>query len=150
MIQRIQSLFLLLAALIALALFFVPSELIVFTKGNEQMFAYTMSPFGIPEGTSPIIYGLFAADTAIFLLALIALFQYKNRKKQLRTSRALILLSAIQMGQLFAFTLYRAPFHEKMYTWAAYLPVGTIVFALLAGIFIKRDEDLVRSADRIR
>jgi hypothetical protein len=150
MIQRIQSLFLLLAALIAVALFFIPSELIIFTKSNELMYAYTMNPFGVPQGTSAIIYGLFIANLGVFLFSMVAIFQYKNRKRQMKTSRGVLILSVIQMGQLFAFTLYRADFHEKVYTWAAFLPVGSIVFVLLAGIFIKKDEDLVRSADRIR
>jgi hypothetical protein len=147
MIQRIQTVFLLLAALIAVALFIVPIE--VYSSATES-FSYTLLPFGVKEGTSPIIYGLFAANSGVLIFALAAIFQYKNRKRQLKTSRMLLLLSAMQMGLMFVFSLYNAEGFTKSYTWAAYLPVGTIIFALLAGVFIKKDEALVRSADRIR
>lgn len=147
MIQRIQSVFLLLVAIIAALLFVFPAEMYV--SGTETV-SYTLLPFGVKEGTSPIIYGLFAANVGIIILALVCIFQYKNRRKQLKTSRLLMLLSAMQVSLMFVFSLYEAEGFTKSYTWAAYLPLGTIVFSLLAGVFIKKDEELVRSADRIR
>ncbi|HEY1039244.1 MAG TPA: DUF4293 domain-containing protein [Bacteroidia bacterium] len=147
MIQRIQSVFLLLVAIIAALLFVFPAEIYVSTS---ETISYTLLPFGVKEGTSPIIYGLFATNIALIGMAFMAIFQYKNRRKQLKTSRLLMLLSAMQVSLMFVFSLYNAEGYVKSYTWAAYLPLGTIVFALLAGIFIKKDEELVRSADRIR
>lgn len=147
MIQRIQSVFLLLVAIAAGLLFIVPVE--IFTNQQES-FSYTLLPFSIKEETSPIIYGLFAANIGVILTSFICIFQYKNRKKQLKTSRMLMILACIEVSLLFAFSIYSKEGFDKSYTWAAYLPIGMIVFALLAGIFIKKDEELVRSADRIR
>jgi Domain of unknown function (DUF4293) len=147
MIQRIQSVFLLFVAIIAALLFVFPAEMYV--SANETLF-YTLLPFGVKQGTSPIIYGLFASNLGLIVLALVSIFQYTNRKKQLKTSRLLMLLAAMQVSLMFVFSLYTAEGYVKSYTWAAYLPLGTIVFSLLAGVFIKKDEELVRSADRIR
>lgn len=147
MIQRIQSVFLLFVAIIAALLFVFPAE--IYISATETI-KYTLLPFGVKEGTSPIIYGLFAANLGLIILAIVCIFQYKNRRKQLKTSRLLMLLAAMQVSLMFVFSLYDAEGYTKSYTWAAYLPIGTIVFSLLAGIFIKKDEELVRSADRIR
>ncbi|MDP2386105.1 MAG: DUF4293 domain-containing protein [Bacteroidota bacterium] len=147
MIQRIQTVFLLSVAIIAALLFVFPAE--VYASSTETIF-YTLLPFGVKEGTSPIIYGLFATNIGLIILAFVSIFQYKNRKKQLKTSRLLMLLSAMQVSLMFVFSLYNKEGYTKDYTWAAYLPLAMIVFSLLAGIFIKKDEELVRSADRIR
>lgn len=147
MIQRIQSVFLLLVTVIAVLLFFIPVEIY---SSAKEVFSYTLLPFGVKEGTSPIIYGLFAANTGVIVVSILCIFQYKNRKKQLKTSRMLMLLAGMEVGLLFAFSIYSKEGYEKTYNWTAYLPLAMIVFALLAGIFIKKDEELVRSADRIR
>jgi len=147
MIQRIQSVFLLFVAIIAALLFVFPAEMYV--SSTETIF-YTLLPFGVKVVTSHIIYGLFAANIGLIVLSFVAIFQYKNRRKQLKTSRLLMLLSAMQVSLMFVFNLYNAEGYRKDFTWAAYLPLGMIVFSLLAGIFIKKDEELVRSADRIR
>lgn len=147
MIQRIQTVFLLFVVIIAALLFVFPAEMYV---SATETVSYTLLPFGVKEGTSPIIYGLFAANIGIIILGLTCIFQFKNRRKQLKTSRLLMLLSAMEVSLMFVFSLYDGAGFEKSYTWAAYLPLGMIVFALLAGVFIKKDEELVRSADRIR
>lgn len=147
MIQRIQTVFLMLVAVIAVLLFVVPVE--IYTSGAEVL-EYSLLPVGLKEGTSPIIYGLCAANAGILIFSLVAVFQYKNRNKQLKTSRVPLILAVMQMGTLFVFSLYAKEGFIKTYTWASFLPIGVMLFSLLAGVFIKKDEELVRSADRLR
>lgn len=147
MIQRIQTIFLLFVAADALLLLSLP--LVTYTAGAET-FSYSLLPIGLREGTSPVFYGMFAANLGILILSIAAIFQYKNRKRQLKTTRVLILLAAMLMGLLFVFPLYNADGYIRTYNLAAYLPAIVIILALLAGMFIKKDEELVRSADRIR
>jgi hypothetical protein len=39
---------------------------------------------------------------------------------------------------------------DKRILWPSYLPIVSMIFAFLAGRAIQKDEELVRSADRIR
>src|SRR5690606_4550224 len=140
MIQRIQSIYLLLASACAFALFAVP--------------------FGsTPEPTSSGIYadgvynlldsiGLLVLFCAAGALALISIFMFNNRKNQMMVGRLAIMVNVI--GILIVIVLYfnqpaalQAIDDQKNYP-GLLLPIAFLVFGILALRAKKKDEMLVR------
>lgn len=136
MIQRIQTLYLLVALLISTGLIFV-------------FYIWTNS-----EGTE-----VFAKDEPFILvgfllsgvLSLISIISFKDRKRQFVLGRLNIILNFI----LLAFFVYRSLnlsggtlVSEKGI--GMLFPIFSIVFLVLANKAIKKDEDLVKSVDRLR
>ncbi len=85
------------------------------------------------------------------LLALIAIVFYKRRKNQFVINRLNLLLNLFLLG----FFVYRSlnlsgetPVSEKGI--GMLIPVISIVLLVLANRAIKKDEDLVKSVDRLR
>jgi peptidoglycan/LPS O-acetylase OafA/YrhL len=133
MIQRIQSLYLFLAAIASITL----------------SLAVSNSWLGLQfTGSAELV--VFAESVLCAFLALGALFRYKNRQQQFVVNRINLLLQLFLLG----FFVYRslnlsggsAP--EKGI--GMLIPVFSIVLLVLANRAIKHDEDLVKSADRLR
>ncbi|MBC8265752.1 MAG: DUF4293 family protein [Flavobacteriales bacterium] len=129
MIQRIQSLFLLLSATISiLIVFYFP----VFESDEISIF---------------LTEAFFYARLSIFLsvgLAIFSIFQFKNRNRQLiinQISKLCITISFIIII-----------FSREDYNFAIglFLLIIPYLLIILANYFIKKDEKLVKSADRIR
>lgn len=149
MIQRIQTLFLLIAFVLQIVLFFQPLAVLqldeatfydIYLKGyvfNHQ----------IQYSFSLLIFALITT-----LLNLIIIFLYKKRILQMRlTVYNTILLIGLQ--GIIAYTIYATSDHlnaEIFLQFAAILPIIISILHLIAFKYIKRDEELVRSADRIR
>ena len=135
MIQRIQSVYLFLVILInVLAVLFLANTLdktadLVFEIGYEYH-----------------IYFLI-----ISILSLWSLFAFKKRSFQLKTGRINLILNFVALG-FFIYWLLILPgeinFSKKGI--GLIIPVISIVFIFLAQKAIKRDDDLVKSADRFR
>ena len=136
MIQRVQSLYLMLVVLLNPAVvFWFP---LWKTKQDIEVFAV--------ETTWLVI--LFALSG---LLALISIFMFKNRKLQFVLGRLNIILNFVLLGFFVYWTLMipgEMQISEKGI--GMFLPVLSIVFLVLANKAIKRDEDLVKSVDRLR
>ena len=82
------------------------------------------------------------------------IFNFKNRRFQMKISLFCTLLIAIFIG-VATFTTYQAqdifsPEIGGVFGAGYFLPVGAILFNWLSVRFIKKDEDMVRSADRLR
>jgi peptidoglycan/LPS O-acetylase OafA/YrhL len=91
-------------------------------------------------------------NAAVGVLALIAIFLYKNRNLQIRAGNLALLLDCGMIGLLFfsadaTSTTIQAKVH---YMYGSYLPVIIAIFLFAAVRYIKRDDALVRSADRLR
>jgi len=136
MIQRIQTLYLLVAVVISAGLIFVfdlytdNNQTLVFAKDN-----YTY-------------LGLFLGSA---LLSLISIFRFKNRKSQFILGRLNIILNFILLGVFVYQSLNlsgETDVSEKGI--GMILPIFSIVFLALANKAIKKDEDLVKSVDRLR
>jgi len=146
MIQRIQTLFLLLAAAAAFSLFAFP-----FASTPEGVTASTMFADGQYNLSDHI--GLLVLFSLAGGLALISIFLFKNRKTQLLVGRLSIIANII--GLVLAIALFMQDF-EKLGAVdpddgiGLYLPIAFLVFALLALRFISKDEKLVKSMDRLR
>ncbi|RXG12544.1 putative protein DUF4293 [Leeuwenhoekiella aestuarii] len=136
MIQRIQSVYLILAVIVSAGLHFaIP---VYSTSSGEPVYAVAHLE----------LVALFFGSA---LLSLITIFLFKNRKLQFVLGRLNIILNFILLGVL----VYQsqilsggAAAPEKGI--GMLIPIISIVFIALANKAIKRDEDLVKSVDRLR
>mgnify|MGYP001826327331 FL=1 len=136
MIQRKQSLYLLIVALMAALL---PIWLYLWVNpSGDQVFAQN----------EMVAMVSFYASSA---LAIIAILFFKNRQNQFVTNRLNMILNLFLLG----FFVYRSLnlsgetlVSEKGI--GMLIPVFSIVFLVLANRAIKKDEDLVKSVDRLR
>ncbi len=100
-----------------------------------------------------------------FILLTVTLFSYRNRPRQLKLCTATFFLNILLLGLLFlgpdmlSVNLSNAldlgldkQTARKMvhYQWGSFFPFGSLIFINLASRFIKKDENLIRSADRLR
>jgi Domain of unknown function (DUF4293) len=146
MIQRVQSLFLLSAAIISVLLLYLPVfELLPQTIEVTKIAA--SRPF-----TLSINALLSILNGAIGILSLVGIFLYKNRNIQLRMCNLSLLLTCVLIGLLFflADTMSSGMDQKIHYMYGSYLPLIQVLMIFLAGRFIKKDEELVRSANRLR
>ncbi|MFD1063958.1 DUF4293 domain-containing protein [Winogradskyella litorisediminis] len=136
MIQRIQTLYLLVALVISAGLIFVFD---LYTNENQEL-VYAMDNY--------LYLGLFLGSA---LLSLISIFSFKNRKSQFVLGRLNIILNFILLGVFVYQSLSLSGETEVSEKGIGMiLPVFSIVFLVLANKAIKKDEDLVKSVDRLR
>ncbi|MFD0977822.1 DUF4293 domain-containing protein [Salinimicrobium gaetbulicola] len=136
MLQRIQTIYLFLAALVSAGLIFVFS--IGENNAGEAVFAQDIL----------LVFGLFLASAA---LSLVTIFLFKNRKLQFVLGRLNIILNLILLGLFVYWSLNisgESNISEKGI--GMLIPIISIVFLVLANKAIKKDEDLVKSVDRLR
>lgn len=135
MIQRIQSIYLLLAAIFPLFTLFVP---LISTPTTQEAQWPTWS-----------YHTLTMLTTAT---ALISLFRYKNRKAQTQWANTAI-ISNLAWYATFTIINYHNQAQDTLlhHTHIGLLfPILSIATLYLAKKAIKHDEQLVRAADRIR
>ncbi|MBW2961062.1 DUF4293 domain-containing protein [Mesonia aestuariivivens] len=136
MIQRIQSVYLLIVVLLtAVCPLFLP---IWSTEDGSNVFA---------EDNLMVIS--FLGISA--LLAFVTIFLFKNRKLQFVLGRLNIILNFILLG-FFVYWSLMLPGEMKISEKGIgmLIPVLSIVFLVLANKAIKKDDALVKSADRLR
>lgn len=136
MIQRIQSLYIVVVILLNGVLsFYLPLWI---TSENAEIYALSQ----------PVAISLFLLSV---LISLITLFSFKKRKRQFVLGRINIILNFVLVG-VFAYWTLSLPgemdISEKGI--GMLLPIISIVFIALANKAIKKDEDLVKSVDRLR
>lgn len=142
MIQRIQSLYLLLAALLSASLFYFP------------LFELPAAP----PGTGPATFSITSNAFLMILCAIagigsfIVIFLFKNRPLQLKACRLILIVLFVMIGLLFytSDTFSSGLDQKVIFKTGTYLPLIQVVLVFLAHRGIKKDDDLVRSADRLR
>ncbi|MDN3492819.1 DUF4293 domain-containing protein [Winogradskyella bathintestinalis] len=136
MIQRIQTLYLFLAAVISAGLIFV----FYLWTNNEGVKIYAINDY--------LYLGLFLGSA---LLSLISIFRYKDRKSQFVLGRLNIILNFILLG-IFVYQSLNlsGEINVSEKGIGILLPIFSIVCLVLANKAIKKDEDLVKSVDRLR
>ena len=149
MIQRVQTLFLLAIIATSSVLFFKPFEIV---KDGVSTYFVTLMPGNLSHLVKPTIYGPMALNFIIIGLSAFTIFKFKNRRKQIKFCQVILALSAILIGNLFTFAFLKVDAEglSTDYTKYAFIPAINIIFAFCARYFIKKDDKLVRSADRIR
>jgi amino acid transporter len=144
MIQRIQSIYLLVATFLAGGLVWF----VDFWKDSQNNSFSLLQALNSSNIVLLIIPLLFFASS---LITLIAIFQFKNRNLQLLLGRISILINFILLGVFVYFSQNLSGetiVSEKGI--GLLLPILLIVLVVLANRAIKRDEELVKSVDRLR
>ncbi len=142
MIQRKQTLFLLGSTIISVLLLYLPLfELLPETE------AATVKQFTISINALLLIL-----NGAIGVLSFFNIFLFKNRNIQIRVCNLALLLTCVLIGLVFflADTMASGMNQKIHYAYGSYLPLIQILIIFLASLFIKQDEKLVRSANRLR
>lgn len=135
MIQRIQSIWLLLAAAASFA-----SLKLTFYSGYKSN-----NLFEELKGSSNFL--LMILSVAVGLLALITIFLFKNRKLQLRLT---LLGIVLQAAVLLIYFQQTKNFLQGNYTLTSAISFIIPVFFILAWLGIRKDEKLIKSMDRLR
>jgi uncharacterized membrane-anchored protein YitT (DUF2179 family) len=146
MIQRIQSVYLLLVIIISALLFLIPlfrlenAESVLTAQAISTSFSITTNSF------------LVILNCTTGGIAFISVFLYKNRTAQVKACNVNMIIICVVIGLLFytADTLTNGMNQKIHYQAGTYLPLLQLLFTFLAIRSIKKDEELVRSADRLR
>lgn len=143
MIQRIQTIYLFLASIVSGGLIFVFN---LWNTIKEKIFVVDL--FSRESITVKVIPFMFLASA---ILSLVAIFLFKNRKLQFVIGRIIILINLFLLGLLIYLSLNlsgETNVSEKGI--GMFLPILVVLLIVLANKAIKKDEDLVKSVDRLR
>jgi hypothetical protein len=155
MIQRIQTLYLL--VIVILSVFVILFPVADLTNGVDKL-VYLVDFKGIslvlPTGNTieSRIWAFTSVSAVIPILALITIFSFKNRLKQIRFT----VINMLLMLSFYAFmALYLWPACERLHAdWhlriIAAFPLINLILSYLAIGAIGKDEKLVKSLDRLR
>lgn len=151
MIQRVQSVYLLLAAVLMFVFYLFP--IATFTT-DAFAFEFYNCHITHPENLEPPIALLPLAILPFIslLLSLISIFLFKKRKLQLRVNKLnlLVLLFVVAAVVFYFVRIGNLLGGDVKYGFSGILPLVIVVLVLMANKAIKNDEKLVRAADRIR
>ena len=144
MIQRIQTLYLLIATGISVGLI----NVFPLWKNTGGKIDYVLNLFtdeGLVFKVIPVLFILSG------LLSVISIFLFKRRQHQFVLNRLNILINFFLLGVLIYLLLTlsgEAQVSEKGI--GVVLPLAVVVLLAMANKAIKKDEDLVKSVDRLR
>lgn len=152
MIQRIQTIFLLLTAIFMSGAAFCPLFEIV--DGGKLSLTFHSFGIGTMFNAEYPTWGILTFAVLGIILSIVNIFLYKKRQLQIK----LALLTALLIVVYYVTTMiYLNTYLAKIdsaYTlniqFGIILPVIALIFDFLAISKIKKDEKLVRSLDRIR
>lgn len=155
MIQRIQSVYLLLAIIAASIMFLFP--LAEFYGNSNFVFYIYELQFSDPDPSlvlSPyFLLPLMGAVVLIILLSFISLFSFKNRKRQMVLTKVAMGITLVLLaGYFFGYIglLENNVGNPPEYHFASFMPAIVFLFLLLANRGILKDEKLIKSMDRLR
>ncbi|MBI9068543.1 MAG: DUF4293 domain-containing protein [Salinivirgaceae bacterium] len=151
MIQRIQSIYLFAAAVLAILFYLFP--LAVFDNSTEVFEFYAChikssqnTDLGfnlIPLAVLPVLSTL---------ISLLAIFSFKNRALQMKLGKLnyLVLFSVLIVSGIYFNKMSGIVNAAGNPGFIAIFPVISIIFVFMANRAIKKDDRLIKSADRIR
>ena len=179
MIQRIQSIYLLLAFLAMAACFMFPTatftsvgsggmeisgelNLIPKESHDAQMQAQIQSGGPVTMGQRGFVktWPLVVLTILTAVIALVSIFLFGNRVRQVRVVAVGFLLGVVDVFLIFIWAIdsyvdgATAPFQctevDVTYGVGTWCPIAAVVLLFLAQRAIKKDEAMVRAADRLR
>ena len=147
MIQRIQTVFLFLSAVLTGVLFFVPVA--YFGLGDDML---KLSVFGVENHANALLLLILAM--LMLVVPMVTIFMYKKRELQLKLSSLNVFLNALFCGLIFLFYVdnvqNKLQAETVVYAFGTYIPLINMVLSVLAMRWIKKDIDLIKSIDRLR
>ena len=157
MIQRIQSVFLFLTALVLGLNFFFP--IAEFIGTNDSLVLYAFKAESLVPGSQNVYdiwftMPLLAIISIVIIFSIATIFMYKNRLGQIKIIRFLMLLIVVLVAVIFLYyenILSTASGAEADFIQiGAFSPLVAMILLFLANRGVVKDEKLVRSADRLR
>ena len=162
MIQRRQTIFMLLTAILSALLFFMP--LASFVAGDNVM-KFTI--FGIQNPIDTLTlsksytWPLIVLTILMTILPIFAIFKYKKRELQVKLCHLVMLLNLVFIGIVFLYydndiqqiiAAVEGDSYELdvAYFFGMVLPLVNLVLEILAVRGIKKDIELLKSVDRLR
>ena len=136
MVQRIQSVFLMLTDIVLVALFFVPFASVA-EPGEKFSRSLTLTDNYIALG----------GQIALCIIASLGVVKFRNRPLQMKICIVGALLSLVYTGYLAALPSIQPNTTSEIGTW---ISMANFALFLLAWRFVKKDEEMVRSSDRLR
>lgn len=153
MLQRIQTVYLLIIVALMVAMLFLPLALL---QAGDQFYSFDATGISTIAAQPELVYptwGLFALTTVISILALVTIFLFRKRILQIRLCifNAILMLGFYGLFGFFVWVLdgkmEDAILSVKI---ALSFPVIALILDYLAIRNIGADEALVRSLDRLR
>jgi glucan phosphoethanolaminetransferase (alkaline phosphatase superfamily) len=155
MIQRIQSVYLSLIAFLSLLFFF--GSFLSFSEKSGSVINVTFNGIvRVTSGQSPELVEkllpLSGLIIIILIISLITVFLYKIRKIQMKLTIGLIVLSSLLIIALVhvSFSVIAKFDAHFLPGFKILLPVLMLIFSIMAYLGIRKDDQLVKSYDRLR
>lgn len=154
MIQRIQTVYLLLVAVLALLPVFLPVAWFGSDEGQFSLYAFSLQDAAGVTVQSTIYMGV--VFVVALVLPVVNIFLYRRRMLQIRLCvvEMVLLVGCVAMELAYYFLACKAFPDAHLQTSGMnavlFLPLAGLVFCFLAARAVFRDEMLVRSTDRIR
>lgn len=154
MIQRIQSIYLFIAAVVTSTIYAFP-----FAEYMKEDNFYMLDVIGLKNTQTVEVllnaYPLLLLTTVCLFLSFAIIFLYKNRILQARLCNLNILLYVFLIAGIF---LYSDMAEQEIgaegiittFKFGSIVPIIAIILTFLANRAIRKDEALVRASDRIR
>ena len=155
MIQRIQTVYLLLVAGLFLALLFLP---LAFIQSDDISYQFQVAGLQTVTLEKELVYptwSLLTIDAIILLLSFVCIFMYKRRILQIRICiyNTLLMLGFCLLAGFYCWQFKQSHdllhFNINFRFWASF-PIIAIILNYLAIRNIGADEAMVRSLDRLR
>jgi len=155
MIQRIQSIYFLLTSL--LSVLFLSGTFLKFFNDSGSEFVMNYSGL-LQTGASgdprmQVIGILFSAVMIlIIIVSVAAIFLFKKRKIQMKLAGAVMFLAIFSIGlMLYGIYIVTGEFKAEIIpVYRMFIPFLILIFVILAYLGIRKDENLVKSLDRLR
>ena len=146
MIQRKQSIWLLLAALLSAGVFYFD----LYRVHTQVNGVDTMTALRVSDHFPSLLIAL-----VMCIVPLIAIFMFSNRKLQTRLTTVAIVADLSFIGMVLGRVSKMSDMAgiqpaQSTYWVGSVLPVVAIVFLIVAIVGIRKDEKLVKSVDRLR
>ena len=155
MIQRIQTIYLSLITILSLLLY--RGGFMAFKDGMGSVYTVTFN--GLAKGTDmanidliqklPVISGLIVL---LVVISILTMFLFKKRNIQLTLSKILIAIAVVFVltCSYYAYSVISEYTARMLLVIKTVIPVLILIFSFLAYRGIKKDDDLVKSYDRLR
>jgi hypothetical protein len=157
MIQRIQSIFLFISAVVLTLVLFLP----IWTSSTTGTYDMILDGFSLKM--KDLQGNILKSETTIFIIglaslgilnSLYAIFKFRKRLVQIKLGYVTILINLF----IIASFIYSIKMGQELlgndqwgtFQFGFFMPIISIVCILLANHYIQKDEKLVRSVDRLR
>lgn len=152
MLQRIQTVYLLISAIAASLLIFFPiASFETVDHTTYKLFIGGLKPILENQPNSML---LLIFTPLLAALTLFSILKYKTRSFQLKVNTAALFVNMALLVSIFYYTdqISKMLIFEERFSYlvAAYFPVVSILTIILANRAIRKDEKLLKKSDRLR